>query len=84
MQQRATHEQQPDELIWWVVSDGELVWWLAGGTWHSPEPTPGNAPPAPLASRSGTGAAVLAFGVILTLAGLVPLLLFISWALTPV
>ena len=83
MQQRAAHEQQPDELIWWVVSDGELVWWLAG-SWHSPESAPGYAPPAPLANRAGSGTAVLAFGIILTLAGLVPLLLFISWALTPV
>jgi hypothetical protein len=86
MQQRERYEQQQDELGWWVVSDGKLVWWLAGGTWYPPESAPGYAPPAPLANPggSGFGIAAVAIGIVVTLAGLIPLLLFISWALAPV
>lgn len=88
MQQREQHEQQTNELIWLVVSDGKLVQWLAAGRSRSTSSrsAPAYAPRAPLSAPAGSGFGIAAstIGIIVTLAGLVPLLLFISWALTPV
>ncbi len=96
MQQLARQGQRPgdqpqddrplDELAWWFVTDGKAVWWLASdGRWYPPThvgaPTPSESLRNP--DGSGFGLAVLAIGIVVTLAGLIPLLLFIGWALTP-
>jgi hypothetical protein len=79
-------DRPPDEPGWWFITDGKAVWWLASdGRWYPP--THEGAPPPPESLRnpdgSGFGLAALAIGIVVTLAGLIPLLLFIGWALTP-
>jgi hypothetical protein len=83
--QRVQHEHQTNELIWLAVSDGKVVQWLAAGRSRSSRSSPVHAPRAPLTAAAGSGFDVAAstIGIIVALAGLVPLLLFISWALTP-
>jgi hypothetical protein len=82
--QRPDDERLDDELRWWLVTDGKLVWWLASdGKWYPGTSDDAVRAPASLAEvdRSGFGLAALAIGIIVTLAGLIPLLLFIGWAL---
>ena len=88
--QRPGDQQQddgpPDEPAWWFVTDGKNVWWLASdGRWYPPTHEGAPPPPESLGSPggSGFGLAALAIGIVVTLAGLIPLLLFIGWALTP-
>ena len=95
MRQLAQQHQRPDDegpdderpddgLRWWLVTDGKLVWWLASdGKWYpgtSDDASPVSTPLAK-ADGSGFGVGALVIGIIVTLAGLIPLLLFIGWAL---
>jgi uncharacterized membrane protein YqaE (UPF0057 family) len=79
MQQRAPRDEQPNEPGWWH-------WWFASdGKWYPPESLPRCAPPPPVAKRVETGfaGAALALAVITTLAGFIPVILFIGWAMAP-
>ena len=82
-----THDQRSDDerlddLTWWLVTDGKAVWWLASdGRWYPPTHEDAPPPPEPLAKPDGLGLATWAIGIVVTLAGLIPLLLFIGWAL---
>jgi uncharacterized membrane protein YqaE (UPF0057 family) len=79
MRQRAPRDEQPNEPGWWH-------WWFASdGKWYPPESLPRYAPPAPVAQpvQSGFAGAALMLAIITTLAGFVPVILFIGWALAP-
>jgi hypothetical protein len=83
VRQRPPQDQQPNEPGWWH-------WWFASdGKWYPPESLPAYAPPpparAPLAKPVGSGfaATTLTFGIIATLAGFIPVILFIAWAFAP-
>ena len=72
----------PDEPAWWFVTDGKNVWWLASdGRWYPPTHEDAPPPLEPLGKPDGLGLATWAIGIVVTLAGLIPLLLFIGWAL---
>ena len=75
-------EERLDDLTWWLVTDGKAVWWLASdGRWYPPTHEDAPPPPEPLAKPDGLGLAAWTIGIVVTLAGLIPLLLFIGWAL---
>jgi hypothetical protein len=70
MLQRAPLDEQPNDSPWW-----HWRWW------YPAELLPDDAPSAPLAS--GFAGATLTLAVVATLAGVIPLILFIGWAVAP-
>jgi hypothetical protein len=67
---------------WRYASYGRWHWrYASGGRWRQSDSSPHAAPLVPLGSRFA--GAALTLGVVATLAGFIPVILFIGWAMAP-
>ncbi len=82
---REDEANEADDPGWWhwrYVSDGRWHWrYASGGRWRQSDSSPHRAPPAQLGSRFAGAALTLA--IVATVAGFIPVILFIGWAVAP-
>ena len=81
-EEEANDATDPGWWHWRYATAGRWHWrYASGGRWRQSDSSPVKAPPGPLGSRFA--GAALTLGVVATLAGFIPVILFIGWAMAP-